>query len=482
MKLFYTPDYAKTGDVIPFYNENTKRFEGYYLKNWNKDAPEELVVRGWHRIVTEDNRHFEETPTNIEGGTGSILYVDGIYHMFYCSFDFPPKPLAQWARHAVSEDLIHWTDFPEEKFTADGEIYAMSDWRDPHVFWNDEEQTWWMLLAARENHKTQRNGCVALCVSDDLHHWEYRKPLYAPKRHPAAYECPDMFKMGDWYYLVYSSYVDGFHTYYRMSKSLAGPWIRPALDTFDGRAFYAAKTGMLGEHRYIYGWNPTKGENNWEFDPTKDYGLDYQTWNWGGSIVVHKLIQHEDGTLGVCPTESVAEAFKKSEKAEFKPLSGEWKNCDNNNDNNTIMNLTQDGYSAIIGPEIPDQCCIKMTLTYHGTPSDFGLALQIDEDFDFGYYLMFEPSYNRMQFRSGLRMYEAGGQMFPYGVEMERPLPLVEGQEYELELYIEDSIGVLYVNQDLAFGMRMYNYKNRNLGFYVCDGQVEVKNVEILTE
>ena len=138
MDLFYSPEYAKTGDVIPYYNEETKRFEGYYLKNWNPDAPKDMVVYGWHHIVSEDNRNFIETPTNIHGGTGSILKVNGLYHMFYCTFD--QEPQAQWARHATSTDLVHWTDIPEEKFTADGEIYRMSDWRDPFVFWNEEEQ------------------------------------------------------------------------------------------------------------------------------------------------------------------------------------------------------------------------------------------------------------------------------------------------------------------------------------------------------
>ena len=46
MDLFYSPEYAKTGDVIPYYNEETKRFEGYYLKNWNPDAPKDMVVYG----------------------------------------------------------------------------------------------------------------------------------------------------------------------------------------------------------------------------------------------------------------------------------------------------------------------------------------------------------------------------------------------------------------------------------------------------
>ena len=39
MDLFYTPKYAKTGDVIPFYNEEKQQFDNYYLKNWNPDAP-----------------------------------------------------------------------------------------------------------------------------------------------------------------------------------------------------------------------------------------------------------------------------------------------------------------------------------------------------------------------------------------------------------------------------------------------------------
>ena len=253
MKLFFTPDYAKCGDVIPFYNEAAGRFDHFYLKNWDPEVPEEQIVHGWHRLSTVDHRHYEELPAGIRGGTGCILPVDGVYHMFYCTFDQDPP--AQWARHAVSTDLEHWTDIPEDKFTADGVIYRKSDWRDPFVFWNEEEKKWWMLMAARENAPTERDGCVALCVSDDLSHWEYRKPFYAPRENQAANECPDLFKMGDWYYLVYSNYTDGFCTHYRMSRSINGPWIRPERDTFDGRAFYAAKTGSDGLRRYAYGWN-----------------------------------------------------------------------------------------------------------------------------------------------------------------------------------------------------------------------------------
>lgn len=478
MELFYTPKYAKTGDIIPFYNEETKRFENYYLKNWNLDAPNDMVVCGWHRLITEDNRNFEEEPIYVDGGTGSIVKVNDTYHMFYCTFDFDKDPVLQWARHAVSKDLLHWEDIPEDKFGPDGKIYrSKSDWRDPHVFWNEEEQQWWMLIAANENAATKRSGCVGLCVSDDLSHWEYRPPLYAPRMNQGANECPDLFKMGGWYYLVYSNYTDGLRTYYRMSRSTKGPWVRPKVDTFDGRAFYAGKTGFDGKDRYIYGWNPTKGENTKGFDPGKDFGKDYCSWNWGGTVVVHKLVQHEDGTLGVCPVDSVKNAFHKSTKVEVTGLTGKWTQKDG------IVNCcSEDGYSASIADKIPLQCCIKAKCKYNGNPTRFGLALQIDEDFDFGYYLMFEPDFNRIEFRSGLRMYEHGGQMFPYESEMERPLVMEAGREYELSLYIEDTMAILYVDNNLAFGFRMYNWKERHLGFFVSEGGLEVRDAVIMTE
>ena len=475
MNLFYTPSYAKTGDVIPFFTK-AGRFEGYYLKNWNPDAPKNIAIPGWYHIVSEDNRSFREEPANIPGGTGSVLEINGEYHVFYCTFDDHPQ--AQWARHAVSKDLVHWTDIPEDKFGPDGVIYRMSDWRDPFVFRNEETDEWWMILAARENTPYERNGCTALCVSKDLSHWEYRKPLYSPHLFESANECPDLFKLGDWYYLVYSNYTDGFSTYYCMSKSLQGPWIRPALDTFDSRAFYAAKTGSDGINRYIYGWNPTRGENGWKFDPGKDFGKDYASWNWGGSIVVHRLIQHENGTLGVQPVEAVANCWKNTKQVLLVPIAGQWENISGNITSNSPYE-----YASVLGDcAIPEQCHIQATMQWSEDPKRFGIALQVDEHFDFGYYLMFEPNMNRIEFRSGLRMYEQGGQMFPYASEMERLYPFDGKKEIIVDIYVQGTMAVMYVNRDYAFGFRMYNYQNRKLGFFADGGKLHVSDVTVETE
>ena len=144
---------------------------------------------------------------------------------------------------------------------------------------------------------------MGLCASKELNlsTWEYRQPLYAPMAAAGACECPDLFKMGDWYYLVFSNYCDRFTTMYRMSKSLNGPWITPEQDTFDSCAYYAAKTGTDGKDRYIYGWNPTKELPKKMFNPANRISQDVCAWDWGGNMVVHKVLQNPDGTLRVAP-------------------------------------------------------------------------------------------------------------------------------------------------------------------------------------
>ena len=63
------------------------------------------------------------------------------------------------------------------------------------------------------------------------------------------------------------------------------------------------------------------------------------------------------------------------------------------------------------------------------------------------------------------------------------PLALEPGKEYEIEIYIQDTVGLMYVNRDLAFSFRMYySGKGNRLGFFVSEGTLEVLNTKIETE
>ena len=124
MKIFYHPEDGRMGDIIPYFEDGV--FKLFYLGF------------GWSNVSTKDHLHFyDQYRTDIHGGTGSVIKVDGIYHMFYCKFTFEPY-MRQYVCHAVSDDLKVWKELPEETFQPDDILYEMTDWRDPHVIWNEE--------------------------------------------------------------------------------------------------------------------------------------------------------------------------------------------------------------------------------------------------------------------------------------------------------------------------------------------------------
>ena len=469
MSIFHRPENAVLGDVIPFYDEGV--FKPFYLRNFrhNRDKDHQ---DSWVMLATTDHVHFTEHDTNIVGGTGSVIKVDGVYHMFYCTFRQYPE--RNYINHAISYDLDTWTPIPEDDFRSDDNIYSPTHWRDPFVFWNEEEGCWWMVLAAQKSGATQRQGCVGLMKSDDLHKWRYCEPLYAPMNSNCAFECPDLFKWGDWWYLIYSSCSDPFQTVYRMSKTLEGPWIKPVIDTFDSRCFYAAKTGTDGKRRFIYGWNPTRETDERHFDPQEYPGQDCNTFDWGGNMIVHELFQNEDGTLRVAPVPEVLAAFGTEKPQQLKPLCGEW-----TVDGSSASVSVPHSYASLIMDKLPKTCRLSMDVEILADTAQLGVALQVDEEFAQGYYVIVDPWRRRVEYKTSVRMTERGGQMFPYEVEMERPLPKETGDRFHVELLIEGPVLEIYVDDRLAMGTRMIDFSGRRWGLFVCDGSARFDNITL---
>ena len=470
-EFFYRPTNAWVGDVIPYYESG--EFKLFYLHGW-RDNDREGLDRGWHLIGTDDFREYREYGAcKIEGGTGHILKVGGTYHMFYCIF---PEG-KQLVCHAVSDDLLHWTPLPEDTFAADDRIYELSDWRDPFVFWNEEEGRYWMLVSAMAKGPTNRKGCTGLLTSNDLTHWEYREPLYAPNLHVGAHECPDMFRMGDWWYLIYSNYTDRFATFYRMSRSLNGPWITPKEDTFDGRAFYAAKSASDGRKRYLFGWNPTKNDNLFGWNPPKYEGKDYDTWDWGGNLVVHEIVQRPDGTLAVKVPDPVDAAFAEEVPVRFSAMAGSWSEGP---DGDSLTCDTPYGFAGSLSDrDIPTQCKISATVRFSKTTQGLGFMLRAGAGLDFAYYVKLEPQRNRITFRGPIMQSEEGGKTFPYETELERPTELEPDRPYEVKVFVDGSICEVYVNREVAMSARMYDIERGKLGLFVSQGYGVFSKVKV---
>ena len=454
--VFYQAPHARTGDVIPKYIDG--KYQLFYLKNWtDRTAPD--FVPGWHRMESNDLVHMSaETPIHVRGGTGDLIFHEGKWHLFACIF----PDGKQFITHYISPDgsLDHWEYQEEDTFGPDGVIYHKSDWRDPRIEYCPETKEFRMILAARVNDPHSQTGCVGLCVSKDLKHWEYRQPEYYPRRFNGACECPDIFTMGGWEYLVFSSYTTLFGNYYVKRPLGSKHWQLPANHRLDSRGFYAAKTAGYGDERYLFGWLPTKEENIFGFWPDKFPGKDYRTWDWGGGMVVHQMRQLSGGDLALCLPESKRALFDKPVKNEYRAITPDWVATSEG-----LLADSPAAQSLALMQALPDTCHIQADI--HAIDAEqAGIILRVREDMGKGYYLYLEPRQGRLVYRSWLRMYEDGGKTFPYDVEQEVPIRRTANGRYRLEVIIEGTAATAYVNGEAALSFRMYDLEGGNLGLF----------------
>jgi len=454
-KLFYKPDDAYTGDFIPFWKNG--RFHLFYLKDWrNTEVYGEGVP--WFKITTDDFIHFDECGEMIARGTkeeqdcavytGSVIEAMGKYHIFYTGhnghFVSDGRP-AQGTMHAVSDDLENWTKIPKDTFYANAEKYEMHDFRDPFVYFDECTKRYNMLLVSRKKDSGYTAGFTALYSSDDLKTWRDDGDFFDPSLYH-THECPDFFKMGDWWYLIYSEYSDKSITRYVMKKDLDAPWIIPEDGAFDGRAYYAAKSYSDGNRRYLFGWVATKSEQN-----------DDNAWQWGGNLLVHEIFQRNDGTLGCRTPNSVDCAWHAKEKAEETIILSN--------------NSGKDEKLAFSG--IGSAFRVDATIKFDMEACQFGMQFGQNFAEKCGYKYEFIP-YERM-----LRFNSITSSI--YTKDVTRPIDLESKTSVDISLIVDNDICVLYVDKDIALTSRIYNIRGKDVSFFVTGGSVRVENA-VLSE
>lgn len=467
MKFLYRPSDGVAADFIPFYWNGA--YHLFYLKDYRDEAGHGKGTP-WFQLVTRDFVHFDDWGEALPRGpqdaqdlwvfTGSVIEHEGTFHIFYTGHNslFQPqgKPV-QAVLHATSPDLRTWTKDDNFAFFAPMG-YERDDWRDPFVFWNEEAGAFWMLLAARKPDGPSRHrGCVALAASRDLIDWQVQPPFWSPDLY-FTHECPDLFKIGEWWYLVYSTFSERHVTHYRMSRSLSGPWLAPANDAFDGRAYYAAKTAGDGQRRFLFGWLPTRvGE--------KDDG----GWQWGGDLVVHEIVQDENGILSVRPPDSVRAAFTAAQNFTLRPALGAWKF-----DGASAAADATSRFSAALAGELPRTCLIETEITLAPDTVSAGLLLRAAGDLDHYTQLRLEPARQRLVFD---RWPRPGDQPFM----LERPLAMTPGVPIRLQVLVDDTCVVAYANDQVALSCRMYDHRAGEWGLFVTEGEALFTNLAVKT-
>ncbi len=175
--------------------------------------------------------------------TGSTLFAEGRWHMFYTGINQREGGRHQRIGLATSEDLVTWTKHPEPVLTFDAEHYEGAvegwpeiDWRDPWVYWSPEAERYRMLFTARApGGEVDERGVVGLASSTDLLAWTAEAPMLAPQEF-GHLEVPQLFEEAGRWYLSYSVYGErhsakrrALHavetgTHYAVAPSESGPW------------------------------------------------------------------------------------------------------------------------------------------------------------------------------------------------------------------------------------------------------------------
>lgn len=483
--IHFRPSNGFVGDVIPFEHDGSAWL--FYLLDERPDVPplERATGMPWGAVTTTDFVEFEDRGVVLPSGgpdasdfdcyTGSVVQDDtGTLHLFYTGHN--PRITtttddgvkdAQVVCHATSAgDLTEWTKHPAWDFPALAG-YSPEDWRDPFVFRPAADGAWQMLLATRRRTEPyRRSGLVARLESDDLVTWRDTEPLWEPHRF-ITQECPDVFQWGDWWYLVYSEFSDAFCTRYRMAKSAEGPWLAPEDDTVDGRAFYAAKTVALGEHRYFVGWIATK-------DGRRDEG----PWQWAGTMATLQAHQRVDGTLRFDLPDGVKAAYtdEVDVTAQLEPVNGAGA---------TVGADAASRYASWVGPELPTEALVTADITLEAHTGSLGLLLRTSDDAETGYALRLEPDRNRLVLdrwprgSTGTEQWQILGDV-PHAVELERPVELAPG-DHHLEVHLDGDICVVVIDNATALSTRLYDRPTGRVGLFVQDGSFVLERLTFRT-
>jgi beta-fructofuranosidase len=114
---------------------------------------------------------------------------------------------------------------------------------------------------------------------------------------------------------------------------------------------------------------------------------------------------------------------------------------------------------------MPEICKIQASLNFEKGTRACGLLLHASDDGEAAYYVRLEPLNNRLVFDSWPR---PGDQ--PFMVELERPIDLSNSGSVELAVFIDKTIGAVYLNDRVAMSVRMYNLKGGSCGVFVNQG------------
>lgn len=496
---YYKPTVGYVGDPMPFFDPVAGDFKVLYLQDFRPN-PEGTYHPIWG-VSTKDAAHYTSLGELVSCGTlksqdaaigtGSTIYDEAskLYYTFYTGNKYKPTgdESAQAVMVATSPDFKTWTK--DRTFLLKGQDfgYDKNDFRDPFVFKGDDGK-FHMLISTKKGGK----GSLAEFVSDDLKNWT-DNGVFMTMMWDRFYECPDLFKMGDYWYLVYSEihhavrrvqYFKG-RTLDELKACTANDvarWPDAHEGFLDSRGLYAGKTASDGTNRYLWGWCPTRsGKDN------TAVGASPAEPEWAGNLVCYKLIQHEDGTLTLGEVEAISNKYNKVCEVEVKDQNGmsvvERKDAEGNlirdEKGEVIKDTILSGDNAyMLLSRLGSHNKISFTVTTSNEWDKFGISMVRGSDSKKYYTMVVNPE-NENNRKVNFEEQGVEGKGFIAGIDgyvFARPADNV----YNITIYTDNSICVMYINDVCSYTNRIYGIQKNCWSINSYNGaNVKISNLQI---
>ena len=488
---YYMPSAGSVGDPLPFYDPVEKDFKILYLHNFEQNL-EQTFHPLWGVRTTDCATYTsmgEVLPTGRAGeqdaalGTGCIVYdeQEKLYYIYYTGERYKPASDEdrQVVMRATSPDFKTWTK--DHLFRLRGGDYGYStlNFRDPFI-WKMEDG-WHMIVATKPmpagSRTEDKDGCFAEFTSPDLKTWSHAGK-FTKMIWDRFLECPNVFKMGDWWYLTYSDmssferrvhYLKG-HTIADLKAATNPSWPDSKEGALDGRAFYAGNTASDGTDRYMWGWCPERrGRDNTDISPDVEP-------KWGGTLVVHRLMQREDGTLYTAEVPAIRAKYNLT--ATLKPVKTWGK--EEGNLTEIEGGYSMKAYSSVMFNTLNYHNHISMTVTTSDKADRFGISFvrgdrkDGDKTYEKYYSIMVCPDGNnnfiRFEEEQGKWELKGGGSY---------PFPIPADRTYNINIYTDNSVLTMYINDVLCYTQRIYNLPRNCWSVNCYEGGMTVKDIQV---
>lgn len=222
--------------------------------------------------------------------------------------------------------------------------------------------------------------------------------------------------------------------------------VTPADDSFDGRAYYAARTAFDGERRVLFGWVPTRDE-----------GGDPSSYLWGAPLCLSRSFSVPTERSATKLPDSMLGAFGEAKAVEAFELS-----CESGK------------VEQVLAADAGSTYMLDADIELAGDAAGFSVKLAEDAESGLAYEF-------RANLREGKLEFTAAPQ-YPWfqvnNMGLERPLFFKGEGTHHVRLVVDDDIATIFVD-DVALNARFCNKQGQGVALTVTDGTLKCANATI---